>query len=153
MISENTGGRHTDWWAMGVLGFELLTGSSPCSSVEDKTLLKQEIKSLQVTVPVGISAETNQFITMLLQKDYRMRLGSRSDSEVKAAPFFDSIDWIKTAALETAPAFTPQSDNVGVVESSQAERMYRELSQADSLAPRRRTSCTMNLRVINGFPG
>jgi len=152
MIFENMGGRHTDWWAMGVLGFELLTGRSPWPSVEDKTLLKQEIKSLQVTVPVGISAETNQFITMLLQRDYRMRLGSRSDSEVKAAPFFHSIDWKKTAALETAPALTLQSDNVGVVESSQAERIYRELSQADSLAPHRRTSFSMGLRVIDRFP-
>lgn len=154
MIVQKTGGRHTDWWALGVLAHELLLGESPWSSIDDKHLLRREIQHRHVHPPADVSPATGQFITMLLQKDYRMRLGSRSDSDVKDAAFFEYIDWEKTGALEAAPAFTPPANSVGDEEIAGAEQRYRELSEAEKTQPRRRRSSTSNmgLPLVSSFP-
>jgi len=47
--SRLVAGRHEDWWALGVLGYELLTGRSPWTAVKDKAALRREI----LTKPVG----------------------------------------------------------------------------------------------------
>ena len=36
VLRHRLGGRHTDWWALGVLAHELLTGRTPWSSLTDK---------------------------------------------------------------------------------------------------------------------
>jgi len=48
LLFKKTGGRHTDWWAYGVLAHELLTGHSPWSSVNDTKIIKKEIRTVQV---------------------------------------------------------------------------------------------------------
>ena len=40
LLRESQGGRHTDWWAVGVLAHELLTGRTPWSSLTDKALIQ-----------------------------------------------------------------------------------------------------------------
>lgn len=152
MIHERSGGRHTDWWAMGVLAHEVLIGESPWKSIDDKATLKEEIRSRPIGELPGLSPETGQFINMLLQKDYRVRLGTRSDSDVKDASFFRSIDWKRTALAENAPAFLPQADNVGHEESKSANQVYRELSRSEEECPVRRSSCSMKLPVFRSFP-
>ena len=37
-LRDEKGGRHTDWWAVGVLAFELLTGVTPWSSLDDRRI-------------------------------------------------------------------------------------------------------------------
>jgi len=153
MVVEHTGGRHTDWWALGVLAYEMLTGSSPWSVIDDRQILKKHIRSQKVSTPPGISTSTGRFIDHLLKKDFRYRLGSRSDSDVKDAPFFDSIDWALTAESKSAPAFVPPKSSVGAEEMENAEELYMSLSEADRLAaPGDSALCTMGLRVADRFP-
>jgi len=104
MLRDRIGGRHTDWWATGILAHELLTGYSPWSSLTDKELIKKEIQTFKVVPPQFLSTRAGQFICSLLRQDYRMRLGTRSDSEVRSSPFFKSIDWEATAKNESEPA-------------------------------------------------
>jgi len=152
MIAENTGGRHTDWWAVGVMAYELISGVSPWTAIDDKDILKDEIKHRRVPPPEGVSSTTGQFITNLLERDFRNRLGTMSDSDVKDATFFQSIDWVKLAALECAPAFVPPAICVAAEDRENAEETYSQLSYADEMAPRDRASISMGLRVISGYP-
>jgi len=48
LLVSQWGGRFTDWWALGVLAHELLTGCSPWSSLADKRLLAAEIATIEV---------------------------------------------------------------------------------------------------------
>lgn len=98
-----TGGRHTDWWALGVLAHEMITGRSPWSSLTDKKLIKRQIRSLCIVPPRGVSTKAGQFICRLLTQDHRERLGTRSSNDVKHDAFFAAVDWVATAA-GTAPA-------------------------------------------------
>ncbi|KAJ2796795.1 rim15, signal transduction response regulator, partial [Coemansia furcata] len=57
-----------------------------------------------------ISPDARDFITRLLCRDPKKRLGYNGAAEVKAHPIFAGIDW--DTLLETQPAFVPQVDDV-----------------------------------------
>ncbi|XP_011158580.1 ribosomal protein S6 kinase alpha-5 isoform X2 [Solenopsis invicta] len=91
-----------DWWSVGVLTFELLTGASPFT-VEGEKNNQQEIsrrilKNDPPAMPSHLSANVSDFISRLLVKDPRQRLGGgpRDAKELKEHPFF----------MDAAPAFT-----------------------------------------------
>jgi len=103
MLREKTGGRYTDWWALGVLTHELLTGNSPWSSLTDKHVIKREILSNEVISTANLSTAAAFFIKSLLQHNWRARLGTNADADVRDAPFFEQIDWEATALQKGSP--------------------------------------------------
>jgi hypothetical protein len=56
-----------------------------------------------------LTLEASAFIKALLEKDHRLRLGTKSDQEVLLAPFFRGVDWGAMERKETQPAFEPAS--------------------------------------------
>eukprot|EP00615_Pteridomonas_danica_P004464 CAMPEP_0114348636 /NCGR_PEP_ID=MMETSP0101-20121206/14861_1 /TAXON_ID=38822 ORGANISM="Pteridomonas danica, Strain PT" /NCGR_SAMPLE_ID=MMETSP0101 /ASSEMBLY_ACC=CAM_ASM_000211 /LENGTH=446 /DNA_ID=CAMNT_0001486669 /DNA_START=170 /DNA_END=1510 /DNA_ORIENTATION=- len=105
MLFKGVGGRHTDWWALGVLAHELLTGRTPWSSLTDKEVICHEIRTLEIPLlPLPISKSASYFVHHLLQKDYLLRLGLKNDE------FFNSLNWEAIERRETLPAFLPGPD-------------------------------------------
>ena len=117
LLSERVGGCHTDWWAVGVLAYELMTGRSPWSSISDKKVIKREIMGTRVMPPSRVSFNAGKFISSLLVHDRKKRLGSKSPSEIRNSAFFKSIDWDATEKLQAPPALVPEA-----VCTSQADR-------------------------------
>ena len=107
LLRYHTCGRHTDWWAYGILANELLTGCVPWSNFEDDRVIQNEIQSLVFRFPGHLSQPATQLLGGLLERDYKTRLGTISGREVRAAQFFRGIDWEATAQLKCAPAFVP----------------------------------------------
>jgi serine/threonine protein kinase len=107
LLRSGIGGRFTDWWAVGVIAHELLTGRSPWSSLTDQNRIRNEIKTLQLRKQMSISPAANDFLAQLLRKDHKTRLGSSCLREVLSSPFFSGIDWEAMEKGETAPALTP----------------------------------------------
>lgn len=149
MVEDHTGGRHTDWWAVGILAYELLTGSSPWINVNDKQALKVEIKTREILAPAGLSSFASSFFHALVCRDVRSRLGTASDSELRNAEFFSKIDWEKTAALKSEPAFVPSECSVCPEEVACAMEKYLELSRNSGSGP---SLCSMGLRAVKKFP-
>jgi len=108
LIKEGTGGRHTDWWAYGVLAYELLTGNTPWSSLSDMKLIKHEILHVPVETPEELSQVSGDFITSLMCRDFNQRLGTDSDDEIRKCEFFQDIDWEATLRGESLPALNVQ---------------------------------------------
>jgi len=131
MLVSQTGGRHTDWWAVGIMMHEMMTGSGPWE-LGSKNTVMSDILYKTVVPPANMSPEAGQFVDALLEKDFKVRLGTDSDAEVKAAPFFDSINWVMTARLESPPAFVPQGVCVSASEKAEALKKYRELFPPDA---------------------
>jgi len=122
------GGRATDWWALGVLTFELMTGCSPWSSLDNKKQIKFEIATFRMLPPENASRAAGDFILALMRKDPRQRLGSHSDEDVMRSAFFRDVDWDATRRGDAPPAFalldTPPNNesthSAGVVEEEHA---------------------------------
>ncbi|KAI9476846.1 kinase-like domain-containing protein, partial [Coemansia mojavensis] len=112
-------GESVDWWALGVICYEFLFGIPP---FHDETPEKVFQNILSSTAHLGIdkeddeaeipdiSPEARDFITRLLNKDPRQRLGHNGAAEVKAHPIFRGIDW--DTLFETQPAFIPTVENI-----------------------------------------
>ncbi|KAJ2806792.1 rim15, signal transduction response regulator [Coemansia guatemalensis] len=76
------------------------------SEIDDED---QDVDDEDLGVP-DISPETRDFITRLLCRDPRRRLGYHGSEEVKAHPIFKGINW--DTLLDTQPAFIPQVESV-----------------------------------------
>lgn len=73
------GGFMIDWWSLGVLVYELLSGSPPWNTKDRKELFKQ-IREMPINIPRHASKETAEFIIGLLQRNPSKRLGSQGDA-------------------------------------------------------------------------
>lgn len=102
-----------DWWSVGVLTYELLTGASPFT-VEGEKNTQQEISrrilKTNPPIPDGLSPEVADLISALLVKDPRKRLGGGEQDalELKKHPFFRSLDWVALAEKRVPAPFVPR---------------------------------------------
>lgn len=102
-----------DWWSVGVLTYELLTGASPFTVDGERNTraeISNRILKSDPPVPEHLSAEAQDFIMRLLIKDPAKRLGGhQSDaSQLKAHPFLSSIDWNLLAQRKLRAPFKPK---------------------------------------------
>ncbi|KAF1762885.1 hypothetical protein GCK72_011149 [Caenorhabditis remanei] len=89
MITEKEYGHAVDLWALGVLLFDLVTGSPPFNGENDEEL-EHEIRTAKIEFPKGISAECQVLIKSLLVRKEEHRIDI---SQTKRFDFFKNVDW------------------------------------------------------------
>nr|AML77164.1 putative LOV domain-containing protein [Pogostemon sp. BC-2016] len=92
------GAGHTsavDWWALGILLYEMLYGYTPFrGKTRQKTFANILHKDLKFPRSKEVSLQAKQLMYRLLHRDPKNRLGSREGAnEVKQHPFFRGINW------------------------------------------------------------
>jgi len=101
-------GRQVDWWGLGVVMFELLTGFLPFYAEERKMMFLQ-IVTEKTRFPRHVSQEARDIISRLLDKNPDRRLGSSKDAdEVMEHPFFSEINWTDLGRKRITPPFKPE---------------------------------------------
>jgi len=101
-------GKTVDWWGLGVVMYELLTGQLPFYHEEKKRMYRL-IVTEKVLYPRIVSPEAREFISKLLTKNPDRRLGSLTDAEeVMEQPFFAAIDWSDLKKKRLIPPFKPE---------------------------------------------
>uniref|UniRef100_A0A1D1Y894 non-specific serine/threonine protein kinase n=1 Tax=Anthurium amnicola TaxID=1678845 RepID=A0A1D1Y894_9ARAE len=93
-----TGAGHSsaiDWWALGILLYEMLYGRTPFRGKNrQRTFANILHKDLTFPSSLPVSLAARQLIHALLQRDPADRLGSNiGANEIKQHPFFRDINW------------------------------------------------------------
>ncbi|CAH9061661.1 unnamed protein product [Cuscuta europaea] len=97
-----------DWWSVGILLFEMLTGKPPFIGNREK--VQQKIIKERIKLPTYLSSEAHSLLKGLLQKDSSKRIGSgpKGSDEIKGHKWFKLINWKKLEAREVQPSFRPE---------------------------------------------
>ncbi|KAG2622558.1 hypothetical protein PVAP13_3KG000048 [Panicum virgatum] len=100
-----TGAGHTsavDWWALGILLYEMLYGYTPFrGKTRQRTFANILHKDIRFPTSIEVSLAARQLMYRLLHRDPANRLGSyEGASEIKHHAFFRGINWalVRTAA-------------------------------------------------------
>ncbi|XP_076883400.1 phototropin-2-like isoform X2 [Bidens hawaiensis] len=107
-----TGAGHTsaiDWWAVGILIYEMLYGRTPFRGKNrQKTFSNILHKDLTFPSSIPVSLAARQLIHALLNRDPAARLGSSGGaSAIKAHAFFRGINWPLIRCMSPPPLDAP----------------------------------------------
>jgi len=103
-------GASVDWWALGVLTYEMIVGKSPFSSHDEEELFRK-VRKETVKYPKTLSNPAQDFMKILLIKDAVVRLGSVANNKIQSHSFFQSINWNDLTEGIAEPPFKPRLKN------------------------------------------
>lgn len=102
-------GAAVDWWSLGALGYDLLTGSPPFTG-NNNAKIQEKILKQKLSLPFYLSPDAKDLLTRLLRKDPKKRLGynmAKDLQTIKNHRFFRKINWKELQAREAVPPIQP----------------------------------------------
>lgn len=102
-------GMAVDWWSLGAIGCDLLTGYPPFKG-NSHAKIKDNIVKAKLNLPFFLSPDAKDFLTRLLKKKPSERLGGHMPKDmqiIKKHRFFRKIDWKKLEKRELEPPIKP----------------------------------------------
>lgn len=105
-----------DWWSLGCLIYEMLSGYPPFSSQNRKQLYNDILKvfsfslsklQTQPVIPSYFSQNAKDLIVKLMTRDPVQRLGANGAKEIMEHPFFQPINWDDAKKKNLTPPYMP----------------------------------------------
>uniref|UniRef100_A0A6Q2XEH3 Ribosomal protein S6 kinase n=1 Tax=Esox lucius TaxID=8010 RepID=A0A6Q2XEH3_ESOLU len=100
--------RAVDWWSLGALMYDMLTGAPPFTGENRKKTIDKILKC-KLNLPPYLTQEARDLLKRLLKRNASSRLGAGAgdSTEVQAHPFFRHINWEELLARKVEPPFKP----------------------------------------------
>ncbi|XP_055946392.1 ribosomal protein S6 kinase beta-1-like [Argiope bruennichi] len=131
ILTQSGHGKAVDWWSLGALMYDMLTGCPPFQGENRKKTIEKILKH-KVVFPHYISHEARDLMRRLMRRPVNQRLGTGPDDAepIKNHAFFRHVNWDDLLARKVEPPFIPQLSSEDDV--SQFDSKFTQLAPYDS---------------------
>ncbi|XP_065167305.1 ribosomal protein S6 kinase beta-2-like [Atheta coriaria] len=108
ILTRSGHGKEVDWWSLGALTYDMLTGAPPFTAENRKKTIEKILKG-KLILPPYLTSDARDLVRKLLKRQVGARLGAQPhDSlEVKQHQFFKHINWDDVLKRKLEPPFKP----------------------------------------------
>ncbi|XP_049819763.1 protein kinase C isoform X2 [Aethina tumida] len=111
ILQELEYGASVDWWALGVLMYEMMAGQPPFEADNEDDLFESILHD-DVLYPVWLSKEAVSILKGFMTKNSSKRLGCvvahGGEAAIQAHAFFKEMDWAALEQRRVKPPFRPR---------------------------------------------
>lgn len=110
VIASTGHGLSVDWWTLGILAFELMSGSPPFEAPSQMQTYAKIMKGIgQVVIPEACRGSTDDLIKALLQREPSARLPVRTGGiqNLRKHQCFRGFGWSELTSCALVPPHTP----------------------------------------------
>ncbi|XP_069679277.1 cAMP-dependent protein kinase catalytic subunit 1-like [Periplaneta americana] len=109
IILEKGYGKSVDWWAFGILIYEMLAGYPPFSS-HDPMKLYEKIVIGKYKLPKQFGSDLKDLLKNILQVDLTRRFGNLKDGveDIKRHTWFKDTNWLAILNKKISAPYIPQ---------------------------------------------
>ncbi|XP_044744521.1 protein kinase C [Coccinella septempunctata] len=114
ILQELEYGASVDWWALGVLMYEMMAGQPPFEADNEDDLFESILHD-DVLYPVWLTKDAVNILKGFMIKNPSRRLGCVAahgyEAAIRVHPFFKEIDWVALEHRKVKPPFKPKIKN------------------------------------------
>ncbi|XP_011639225.1 protein kinase C isoform X2 [Pogonomyrmex barbatus] len=114
ILQELPYGASVDWWALGVLLYEMVAGQPPFEAENEDDLFESILRD-DLVFPGWVSPEAESVLKAFMTKNPAKRLGcvaaEGGESAIRVQPFFKHLDWEALEARKIKPPIRPKIKN------------------------------------------
>ncbi|XP_012231462.1 ribosomal protein S6 kinase beta-1-like [Linepithema humile] len=148
ILTRSGHGKAVDWWSLGSLMYDMLTGAPPFTSDNRKKTIDKILRG-KLILPQYLTPDARDLVRKLLKRQVAQRLGSGplDGEQVKIHRFFKHIIWEDVISRKLEPPFRPKLTSEDDV--SQFDKKFTASAPIDS--PVEYTLSESANRVFQGF--
>lgn len=134
MIKQQSYSFSVDWWTLGVLLYEMMTGKPPFRSSSTWSLFRMIVTN-KPSIPAYFSKTMTAIVTALMQTDVKKR--PQSLKEVRRHEFFLGVDWLRLVHRQVLPPHVPvvesehDTSNFDLQDEQELEQMEDDVYAAE----------------------
>ncbi|KAH8351262.1 hypothetical protein KR067_007977, partial [Drosophila pandora] len=108
ILTRSGHGKAVDWWSLGALMFDMLTGVPPFTAENRKKTIETILKA-KLNLPAYLTPEARDLVRRLMKRQEPQRLGSGPEdaAAVQIHPFFKHVNWDDVLARRLEPPIKP----------------------------------------------